>query len=410
MSKNLRKFVNPRFLRTVDLSLFRRLLEPHAAQMKGIELGTFESDPDGARQSLQVFFAGPEESYPEGLVIDLHRIAELGDRNGLRILLEEAARKGVQLCAGDSDESSHEPKHVAIRAFLDQREMFDSAADMLSCIALSSFSEYVGMDEGVEPRTDDASMAAFRQQAEKLFEADLRTRFCRVAPYDDDGEISVVVTHGAPLKTTEVIEDGTDRFMRFREIEHAVLSYESMSGRLKVGRLPKARRAEFAEIFAATMLGRPGFFGADDAQNLYTLEPIERSGFRFAFNHAFDPGIRGVRIVQAQADQIGTDPRSGKTRTFQSFISRGHGGCALRGLGERMQGITFGAEWRLNHVVLRVDFDIGEARPTRVTIKLKPPGVASFKRHRFEGRILELLRRNGLMVDRDPGHTALAAE
>ena len=59
-----------------------------------------------------------------------------------------------------------------------------------------------------------------------------------------------------------------------------------------------------------------------------------------------------------------------------------------RACGDDAPGISLGHEWRLNHLALRVHFDVGEARPVTVMVKIKPPGTAMFKRHRFEGRIM----------------------
>jgi len=51
----------------------------------GLDLSNFGDDPDQTRRRVQNFFAGPEENYPEGLVADLHRIAELANANGLQL-------------------------------------------------------------------------------------------------------------------------------------------------------------------------------------------------------------------------------------------------------------------------------------------------------------------------------------
>ena len=413
MAKDLKKFVNPKFVRTVDLALLRRLLERHADALQGLDLSGFGTDPDQTRRWVQDFFAGAEENYPEGLVADLHRIAELGNANGLQLLLEQARRRNVEITpANDEDakETRQDPKHVALRLFLDHPSVFDAASDMMSYTTLSSFSEFAGIDEGVEAQIDEEARDAFQREAERIFEADLRGRYCRIGWYDDGDEVNVVVTHGAPLKTTEVIEAGADRVISFREAEHAVLSYSASSGRLKVGGFAKSRRAELAEIFATTMLKRPRFFAAPDAQNLYTLAPVERAGFAFTFQHAFDPGIRRVQIIEVQADRLGTDQRSGETRTFWSHVTRDGRDNALARLGEGTRGIVFGADWRLNHMVIRVHIDVGGPKPARVTVKLKPPSTAMFKRHRFESRIMTLLRRNGLVHDREPDQAAVAAE
>jgi hypothetical protein len=58
--------------------------------------------------------------------------------------------------------------------------------------------------------------------------------------------------------------------------------------------------------------------------------------------------------------------------------------------------------------VLRVYF-MGKRRATSVTVKIKPPSLAAFKRHRFEARVMELLRRNGFCLDRQSGDVAAAA-
>jgi len=413
MSNNLKKFVNPKFLRTVDLVLLGRLLDRHKDALRGLELEDFGADPDHARRVVQEFFAGPEDNYPEGLVADLHRIAELGNANGLQILLEQAHRLKVEFVptseGDEAAEAKQDPKHVALRIFLDHPGVFDAAADMLNYTTLSSFSEFAAMEEGVEAQMDDVAREAFEREAARMFEADLRGSYCRAGRYEDGDEMNVVVTHGARLTTTEVIEAGADRVISFREAEHAVLSYSSTNGRLKVGGFAKSRRAELAEIFATVILKRPKFFASPDAQNLYTLAPVERAGFGFTFQHAFDPGIRRVQIVEVQADRLGTDQRSGETRTFWSHVTRDGRDNALARLGEGTR-VVFGADWRLNHMVIRVHIDAGGPKPARIAVKLKPPGTAMFKRHRYEARIMTLLHRNGLVHDRKPSQSAVAAE
>lgn len=412
MAKDLKKFVNPKFTRTIDLALMRRLMVRHQAALRGFDLATLDVGAPTAREALQGFFAGPQENYPPGLVADLHRIAELGNANGLRLLQEQAGRLGLPILPeqGDGDEERQDPKHVALRMFLDQPGVFDAASDMLALIAHASLAEFAGVEEGVEPLIDDRSKAEFERAASAMFEADLRGRYCRVGWYEDDDEINLVVAHGSTFTTTQVVEEDGERVISFRATEHAVLSYSSAAGRLKIGGVSKARRAEVAELFARTMLQRPAFFAAPDAQNLYTLQLIERAGFGFIFNHDFDPGIQRVQIVEAQVDRIGLDPRSGHVRTFWSHVTRDNRDNALARLGETMRGVRFGADWRLNHLVLRVYISTGSPKPTKLSIKLKPPDLAMFKRHRFEGRIMTLLRRNGLVNDREPLQAAVAAE
>ena len=73
--------------------------------------------------------------------------------DGLRLLLDVADR----LCIGiaperdpDGGETCQDPKHVALRVFLDFPLVFETASDMLAMAARSSLAEYAGLEEGVE--------------------------------------------------------------------------------------------------------------------------------------------------------------------------------------------------------------------------------------------------------------------
>lgn len=182
MAKNLKKFVNPKFTRTIGLEPLRRLLERHRDALTGLELAVFDGPPEAARTAVQDFFAGPEENYPEGLVADLHRIAELGNAEGLRLLLEQARREGVTMVPerGADAEVRQDPKHVALSVFLDHPRLFDAAADILALTERTSLAEFSGAEEGVEAQLDDRTRAAFEGAAAAMFEADLHGGYCRV--------------------------------------------------------------------------------------------------------------------------------------------------------------------------------------------------------------------------------------
>lgn len=415
MAKNLKKFVNPKFTRTVDLGLLSRLLERHRDALRGFDLGVFSQEAaDGdARRAVQDFFAGPEENYPEGLVADLHRIAELGNAAGLEIILQQAARLGVRLSA-NAEENEHEthqePKQIALRVFLDHPDVFDAASDMMALMARTSLAEFIGRDEGVDAVMDERTKAEFEAATASMFEQDMRSKYCRVGWYDDSDELVLVIAHGSPITTTPIVQRDEERVISFRAAEHAVLSYNSTTGLLKIGGVAKARRADLAELFADKILGKPEFFAGDDAQNLYSLDPVQRAGFGFAFNHDFDPGIQRIQITEVQVDRVGADPKTGETRTFYSYVARDGRDNALARLGEMMRGARLGSDWCLNHIVIRVHFATGGKSAKKVTVKLKPPAHAMFKRQQFEGRIMTLLRRNGLLNDRDTAQAAVAAE
>ena len=72
--------------------------------------------------------------------------------------------------------------------------------------------------------------------------------------------------------------------------------------------------------------------------------------------------------------------------------------------------MAFGGSWRLGELVFRVLFKGEGKRQPQVTVKLRPPGVLQFRRTQHEARVLTLIRRNGLMNDRDDFEVVDAAE
>ena len=146
MAGNLKKFVNPRFIKTIDMTLMKALLLRHDDKFKGFSLDLLDQDERDARESLQAFLAGAEDTYPEGLRADLHRIAELGDARGLEIIQTQADREGIDLfpemktADQDAPNKAHDPKHMAVRVFLEHPDLFEAAADHMALFFNSSFS------------------------------------------------------------------------------------------------------------------------------------------------------------------------------------------------------------------------------------------------------------------------------
>lgn len=413
MARNLRKFVNPLFIKTIDLPLFRRFLSRHRSDLKSLDFAVFEGDREETRDTLLGFFAGAEDAYPPSLVADLHRIAEVGNSTGLRLILEQAKRLGVAVVARkkkDGSEQRHDPKHVALRMFLDHPQVFDAASDMMALISRTSLAEFAGDEEGAPAQLDDGTKQAFEKRAAAIFKEDLQSDYCRVGWYDDDDEVNLVVAHGAAFQTTEIVDGSTPRVISFQPTDYAVFSYSPATGRLKIGGVAKARLEDMAELFGEVILGKEDFFAGNDARNLYTLEPIEREGFGFTFKHAHDPSFERIQITEAQINRVGTDPKSGQERIICSYVARDSYGNALARLGEVLKFVKMGEEWRLNHVVIRAHIKAGRPKPSKVTAKIKPPHAASFKRQRFEEQIMTMLRRNGLARDGKPDQAAAAAQ
>lgn len=73
---------------------------------------------------------------------------------------------------------------------------------------------------------------------------------------------------------------------------------------------------------------------------------------------------------------------------------------ALEGMEQVARAITFGPDaHRLGQRGIRVELDNGTKRHPLVTVRIKPPRTAMFKRQFFEGRIMGILRRKRLCPD-----------
>jgi hypothetical protein len=411
VARDLKKFVNPKFIRTISVEPMRHLLERHRDSLGRFHPSLLDSDDGQARAALQEFFAGSAANQCEGLVADLHRIAELGNDDGMRLILDEARRRGVRLFtepepAGDPAPLRHEPKHVALHVYIHHPAVFEAAADFKALHAPTAMAEFRGPDRGVSADLTAERTEAFRTAVASVFARGLQGDYCRLGPCEEDEEISFVVSHGAPVTTTAVVAEGAETIITLREVRYSVLRYSGTEGLLRIGGVPKSQQADVAELFARHILGRPGFFAGRRARDLYTLDPIAEAGPDFRFDHAFDERILDVRIVAAAADLFSKDDE-GRWRYVRTWDSKDASGAALRHF--RGSEARFGRGWRLAEITFRVSFRSDGKRPSQVTVRLRPPGTLAFRRTRYEKAVLALVARNGLEKDHDAGLVVEAA-
>ena len=412
MPSDIKKFINPKFLRTIDIHLMRELFARH---YKADEIPVaFDGEPAAIRQALTDYFEAPVTEWSEGVVADLHRVAEVGTGEGLQLILNEARRQDVVLYpdeeAGNGEDAParHDAKHVALHTYLHHHRVFEAAADFQALRAPSAMAEFRGPRRHVDADLTEDTKSAFRAAVMKLLAQDLQGEYCRVGQYEEEGEINLVVSHGAPVTTTPVVAGDREEIITLRAVKYAAVRYSPAEGLLRIGGVAKARQADMAEAFAEHILAQPGFFSGSDARDLYTLDPIGEAGPDFAFDHAFDERILEVRIVAAAADLFERDEEERKWRHVRSWVSRDASGAALQHF--RGSEVRFGRGWRLGEITFRVFFKTDKKRPAQVTARLKPPGTLAFRRTRFEKAVHALVARNGLEKDRDAGLVVDTAE
>jgi hypothetical protein len=224
--------------------------------------------------------------------------------------------------------------------------------------------------------------------------------------FEDDNEINVLVVHGSEKVIELIVDDKVERKIEFQPIAFGVLSYDPLEARLKVGGVAKAHRGTLAEVFAATMLVKPGFFARDDSQDLSTLAPVEQSKFKFAFDHRYDPTIKRVRVVEAEAVRaLASSTASGTAAQYKIVVHDPIDALARMG---NTTNVAF-PPYRLSGLSFRIEFDSATGRSPGMTVRLASKSTAAFKRDVHEARIMELLRRNGLTIGKRTGEAASEA-
>jgi hypothetical protein len=332
--------------------------------------------------------------------------------NGARLLKEHADRRGIVLLpageiAGEGDGRHLSPRHLALRAYIEQRKLFDRVLDLLAFIEPSSTYERSGAEEDVASlHEDDVACEAFRQACSKFYAGRYHGKYYEVRWYPEHNEVNVLVLHGRNMVTANVEEEGGERVLSFREIAQDTIRYQPSTGFIRTSAQCETERKELARLFAVHLLRRPEFFDGADAHNLYTLEPISRLGAVFRMRTEWDQGLRAVTTTEIQVD--GSERRAdGKWRASPWAATIRDSTNAVARLLEMSPDVDLRFA-RIVYVKFRFDFDL-DGRVRTIVAKVKPKDRVSFRRNAFEAQIMEHLRRNGLCLPR-PASLAAAAE
>ena len=408
MAQNVKKFVNRDFARTVDLDLLARLIEPHKAAI-GFDWQSLPADEKERREAIFEFFKGTDERFPPELLDALHKIMLLSNENGARLLYEQAELAGVTIVSVDEAEAAPvTTRHLVLRAYLDQREVFDLTLDRFAFWKARSPTEFSGTSQGVESRHDDvAAREAFRAAAAAYFAGRYLGRYCDVRWYPEDDEVCILVLHGKNAMTANVEDNGAERTLTYREIAQDTIRYHSASGRVWISATTAGERKRLAELFAEHLLGDPEFFAGADADRIYTLDPIRERGSEFRFNHAWDPDINSIIIKEIQVDE-GEHKVNGRMRFSPWAITVRDSQDAVWRLLDMAPDIDL-RDLRINYVKIEFRIESG-GREHKIVVTVKPPNVASFRNHAFERKILEHLERHGIRLAGQPVPVAAAAE
>jgi hypothetical protein len=220
MAKRVRKFVDRAFARTVDLDLLHRLLAPYLGQI-GFDWKELPDDDSEMRETIFRLFQSADTRFPAQLQFALFNISILSTEPGARQIQEIAAEADIDVLAGiitgsKTEDDRFTPRFIALRAWLDYRQIFERA---LSAAAFWSYSTKLERDadrEDAEPlHHDPAVQSAFAEAARVHFASRYDGRYCDVRWYDEDDLVKVLVLHGSKPDTKNVDKNGAEDKVTF---------------------------------------------------------------------------------------------------------------------------------------------------------------------------------------------------
>lgn len=411
MKKSIKKFVSREFIKTVDLNLLKRLIDMFGVVDK-VGWDSLPADDRERREAIYELFRGADDVFPKDMLDALHRIMILSNPTGARLLQERAGLEGTELIPADelNDEQDGRhltPRHIALRAFLDHRDVFDRALRIAAFFVGSKILELRGTPATPSRHDDADAREAFRKAVSAYFSDRYQGRYCQVNWYQEGEETRIMVAHGNNATVANVEEAGEEQTRSWREISEDSIRYHPPTGWAGVMAKSVGDQRKLAALFAEHMLGDIDFFKKGEDEQLYTLQPVQDRGAKFDFQYKWDDRVQSVRIESIAVDE-GEYMLDGKRYRSPWTLTCKDKNDALAQLLEIAPDLDF-SEIRIVSMKLVFQFVLnGDLFPVRVNIT--PPVTATISDRTLEDDIMEHLTRNGIRLPHPTDTVAAAAE
>ena len=389
MQRNVQRFLNEQFIGAIDLDLVAEFLERHRAVFGKLDLGLTRASEGSDRVRFFMALAHLNEPGSDAVLEELHRIATIAKEPGFSALRERALLSGKDILPPTDRLSTLDMRCIAFRAFLRFPDVFEQAEDWWALERHTAISEYEG-EEPAPPVLNDDTRELFAEGAEALYAERYREKYCKVRWYEQDGNVYAVVTHGILPVTTTKIEGGREAALTFREAKQDILIYDASTGRLQVGARHFEEKLRLRDLFAEAILEDCQYFHHPRSRQLYTLERVHSEGRNFRLPD-YDPDAVEQRIVELEVRESDDAPQGWRIRVHDEAN-------AIDRFFHETNFEDFGCMELVSLTIRLTVFVNGKKR--KKTVRLKPPGIASFNRSSGEALVLSYLRRNGFCCER----------
>lgn len=288
----------PRAMRLFPSHALQRLVLCHskACATLGLDLAAVDGEDDG---TVTEWLARRAGVLPGDLSDDLERIDELTTDRGAALLLEAGTRAGVDVRALGMD-----PLEVAVRAFLDHRDVFEAAYGRQLVSALKGTTEFIGRARCPAGVPELADLQALEALLGQHFEARARSAHCRISMGRDGARLVFTIAHGALVRADETLDEGvmvvrdsaapvylTERSLRYRPQRRDVVVYDADVGQLRIRAGDAPSLHAYRHGFGTLLHRDADWFGTEP---IVSLEPLVRLGQAV---EAPTRGLAEVRLV-----------------------------------------------------------------------------------------------------------------
>lgn len=273
-SYNLKRFSDPKALRSVAPDVLARFLSPYRdyLQSKGFDLPedcSTLSDFDSL--SLTAILMTPDETMPAGLVDALYFTHEMASDRAMDDLLAVADRIGLFV------PETSTPLDAAMRIWVHDREALERAHSQKHITRSRSFEHYQA--ESVVEFCDptDEKVVAMESALDEWFTKHKCGGNSKVFVYPAVDEVWFLVRHGDTYKRESAVEGYKSKGLFFRPEAFDVACYVPSTGELRIHAKSKAARDLYRRELGMLIAGDPRHFPGDDK---YTLDPLMEEGQR----------------------------------------------------------------------------------------------------------------------------------
>lgn len=375
-----RNFSNLKRIQTVDKKYFRDLLRPFADDCKrfGLDLDHLTDD------ALFKFFTAFDTKTSGELLEVMHLLDDVAYEDGADRLRELARARGHDLTGGRPDV---DPREMAIRAYLFDRNLVLRVHDRLGYRKVTSFREFIGATAAAIKVPADATLRRIEARFAAYFGQQDRGEFCEIRSYPEGTDVNFVIIHGKRYARERVRDERyRPKTLPFRPEKHDLVIYDNRTGRLKINAQYPAENDEYRRVFGELLFSGPKHFERTD---VYDLSPLQRRGAD-ALDCTGIPGIQWVHLAEVKV-VVGADGQG----SFEHHLrARESGGDIFKILA--VHPVADLRHGKMTYAKLHVKLDGVRGGPR--ALEIFPDNRARYNRWTHSAAVAELIERNGLVA------------